>query len=130
MDLTTLIVPAAQQLASSVLGETWNGVRDAIARRLGRGHTVEIEKAAAELDATASRALAEQAAGDGEALVTYWATYLEALVVARPDLADLLKSLAEGSYAQPRVEVRNQVNGTIYGKSAIVGGDVHGGISM
>jgi uncharacterized protein YbjQ (UPF0145 family) len=127
MDLSALIMPGAQQLAAAVFNDTWAGVRDAVARRLGRGKHEETATAATALESTANRA---RAAGDHDAVVAYWAGYLEGLAAGRPDLSDLLESLASGMSAQPAPQVHNNVTGTIYGKANIIGGSVHGGITM
>jgi hypothetical protein len=37
MDLSAIITPAAQRLATAMLGDAWTAARDAIARRMGRG---------------------------------------------------------------------------------------------
>jgi hypothetical protein len=131
MDVATVLLPGAQNLASAMLTEAWSAVRGAIARRWGREDADSTGRMAAELDQVRARALAVAGVegSNPDALATanrrdaalFWAGYLERLCAERPDLAEVIASLPDLTGAGSRSDV------TIgHGASQVVHGDVHG----
>ena len=129
MDLSAIISPAAQQLATAMVGDAWGVARDAIARRMGRGNQAETAKVAADLDTSRSRALAALTAGNQEMPVLYCIGYLDGLLAGRPELADMVESLPSVLRTAAHTEIRNYNSGTV-GKLLQVEGDIHGGVTM
>lgn len=129
MDLSAIVSPAAQQLATAMVGDAWALARDAIARRMGRGNQAETEKAAVDLDTSRSRVLAALTAGNKEMPVLYCVGYLDGLLAGRPELADMVESLPSVLRAATRTEIHNYNSGTV-DKLLQVEGDIHGGVTM
>jgi len=95
MDLSTLLMPGAQKLATAMLSDAWTATRDAIARHWGRGDRAETAKAVAELDASREQALAafDSPHPDERLLQAFLAGYLAALTGSDPERLQVLQSL-------------------------------------
>jgi hypothetical protein len=149
MDLTTLVMPGAQSLVTSILTETWGQTRTAIAKLWARRHNASgpsayaepnaaaIEHASHELDAARQQAL--ELAGSGSEsdraarMQLFWAGYLSGQLAARPELADVLAQLpallGAGAPTSQTTNVHNTISGTVHG-NAVQAGDIHGNISF
>ena len=136
MDLSTVLMPGAQSLASAMLGDAWATARDAIARRWGRAGRAEVAEAEAHLEASRARANAlvagtEDAGERDRMLVAYWVGYLAALLDERPDLSEAVAALrpAPAAGIVGSANVQNSNSGTVHG-SVVQARDVSGGVSF
>jgi hypothetical protein len=150
MDLTTLVMPGAQSLVTSILADTWVQTRSAIAKLWARRRSASnpgeyaspadataIEHASHELEAARQQAL--ELAGSGSEsdraarMQLFWAGYLAGQLAARPELADVLAQLpallGAGSPTSQTTNVHNTISGTVSG-NALQAGDIHGNISF
>lgn len=134
MDLSTVLMPGAQSLASAMLGDAWSATRDAIARRWGRGGRAELAKAEAHLEASRARAnaLVSGAADPAERdriLVAYWIGYLAALLDERPDLGEAISALRAPAAGPGGGDVHNSNSGTVHG-ALVQARDISGGVHL
>lgn len=135
MDLSTVLMPGAQSLASAMLGDAWTATRDVIARRWGRGGRAERTEAEAHLEASRARANllvagADDAGERNRILVAYWIGYLAALLDERPDLSEAVGALRTApAAAAGAVEVQNNNPGTVYG-NVIQARNISGGVYL
>lgn len=137
MDISTVLMPGAQNLAASMLTDAWVAMRGAIARKWGRGDVSAEEHMEAQLDAVRTDGLAISGTpADGaspgrstevqqQVLAAYCAGYLRGLLEQRSDLVEALalpavpggQSVAGGASIQSRT-------------SQVVHGDVNAAISV
>ncbi|ACU71417.1 hypothetical protein Caci_2499 [Catenulispora acidiphila DSM 44928] len=152
MDLSTLLLPGAQNLATAMLSDAWTATRDAVARRWGRGDHAATKQAAAELDDSRTQALAlfpasagvdavVPAAADPALLQAFLAGYLAALARTDPGRLPALFSLtAQPGQQAAAAAARNvnygeverlvQVDAESIDKLVQIDGDVQGGFHM
>ncbi len=137
MDLSTVLMPGAQNLAASMLTDAWVAMRGAIARKWGRGDASAEQRMEAQLDAVRTDGLAliglpagadssgRSAETQQQVLAAYCAGYLRGLLEQRSDLVEALalpaalggRPVEDGSSVQSRI-------------SQVVHGDVHAVISV
>ena len=148
MDLSTLVVPGAQSVASAILTDAWNTARAALARAWNRsaangqgsgGETERGEQASTDLDLACRQSL--ELAADGSAdecearLKLYWAGYLAAATQAHPELLEVLADLPYllsdigGTSPANSTTTSNSVSGTVHG-SMVQTGNVQGSITF
>ena len=149
MDLTTLVMPGAQSLVTSILADTWVQTRTAIAKLWARRRNASspgeyadpdataIDHAGHELDAARQQAL--ELAGNGSEsdqaarMQLFWAGYLAGQLAGRPELADVLAQLptllGAGAPTSQTTNVHNTISGKVTG-NALQAGDIHGNISF
>src|SRR5260221_8728792 len=96
MDLSALLLPGAQKLATAMLGDAWTLTRDAIARRWGRGDVDATDKAVAEPDDSRSQGLESfgRDLGNERLMNAFLAGYVAAFARTQPESADALGRLA------------------------------------
>ncbi len=131
MDLSALLLPGAQKLATAMLGDAWTLTRDAIARRWGRGDVDATDKAVAELDDSRSQALElfGRDLGNERLMNAFLAGYVAALARTQPERVDALVSL-DLEPGLPAGGTVGNVNTGRVGKLVQIDGDVRGGIHM
>ena len=154
MDLTTLVMPGAQSLATAILTESWGQTRTAIAKLWARRHAAPgtstytdsaaepdpaaVEQAGHELEVARQQAL--ELAGDGSEsdraarMQLFWAGYLAGQLAARPELSGVLTQLpallgAGQATSQTTTMHSNSITGTVRG-NAVQAGDIHGNITF
>lgn len=137
MDLSTVLMPGAQNLATAMLTDAWVAMRGAIARRWGRGDASAEQHMETQLDAVRTDGLAligmpatadspgEAAGAQQQVLAAYCAGYLRGLLEQRSDLVEAL-ALPSAPGSQP-VEGGTSVRSRV---SQVVHGDVHAAISV
>jgi hypothetical protein len=143
MDLTTLVMPGAQSLVTSILTDTWLQTRTAIAKSWARRRNAAspggyadpdpaaIDHASHELDTARQQAL--DLAGSGSEpdraarMQLFWAGYLAGQLAARPELADVLAQLPAllgagvPTSQTTNVHNTNTMSGTVHGPVIQVG---------
>lgn len=143
MDLTSIVLPGAQTLVSSLMSEAWTHTRSALSRLWAsqNSHSEadedhDTEAYDRQLDAAKQQAIV--LAGDGTAMdraarmELFWAGYLSGQLASRPELADGIRALP-GLFGNQQGQakattVHNTVSGTVNGR-VIQAGDIHGNIS-
>ncbi|WP_194904205.1 hypothetical protein [Catenulispora rubra] len=130
MDVSALLLPGAQKVATAMLGDAWNATRDAIARRWGRGDKQAVDKVAADLEVSRTRvlALAGGDAPDERLLTAYWMGYLAGVANDHPDWLETLADVVTPQAGTPRTG--GIVNTGEIGKFVKIDGDVNGGLRM
>jgi hypothetical protein len=130
MDMSTVLLPGAQNLASAMLTDAWSAIRGVIARKWARGDETSTSRMETELDAVRADAIAVSQAAGSDAnsssgqrqreLAFYWAGYLRRLLEERPDLAEVIASL-------PAADMQGHTTVSVErGSAQVVHGDVHG----
>jgi hypothetical protein len=133
MDISALLLPGAQNLATAMLSDAWTNTRDAIARHWGRGSRKKAEEAVAELEDSRSRALAlfPDPGPDRELLVqAFIAGYLAALARTEPDRLQALAGLEPGAVPLTSPAVVGNLASGIADRVVQISGDVRGGVHM
>jgi hypothetical protein len=144
VDLTTVITPGAQSLATAMLTDSWGQIRAALARLWARrakdGTAVAeqtlLDQAGQELELAKQQAVS--LAGEGaEAeraarMELFLAGYLAGQIAARPELAAAVGSLPALLHAEASktVPAQNTVSGTVHGNVVQAGGDIAGDITF
>ena len=131
MDVSSLIVPGAQSLVSSILADGWAQARTALARRWSQRGAVSQQTAEMELDK--GRELSEHIDPDGDdrrrLLETYWTGYLAGLAAGHADLLEAIRDLShEHTPVAQEPTVHNSNTGAV--GTLVQTRDVHGGISF
>jgi hypothetical protein len=130
MDISAMLLPGAQKVATAMIGDAWTVTRDAIARRWGKGDKKAEDKAATELEVSRTRALALIDGGepDERLLTAYWLGYLAGVANDHPEWLEALSdvSVQRGELARTAGFVNT---GTVE-KLVQVEGGVHGGLQM
>jgi hypothetical protein len=129
MDLSAMLLPGAQKVATAMLGDAWTATRDAIARRWGKGDKKAVDKVTSDLEVSRTQALSliDGGSSDERLLTVFWMGYLAGIASEHPDwLAELVEPVPV-STASETVGIANY--GKI-GNLVKVDGDIHGGFRM
>lgn len=133
MDISALLMPGAQGLATAMLSDAWTATRDAIARLWGRGNHDDAAEASRELEDSRTRALELFSASDGDrqALVqAFLAGYLAALGRTDPERVEALTSVvSDPQPVEGTAKVGNLNQGRV-DKLVQIDGNVRGGVHM
>jgi len=148
MDLTAMVTPGAQSLATAILTDSWSQARTALSRLWAHRHPsshpneselTALERAGTELDLARQQAIV--VAGNGpeseraNRMEVFWIGYLAGQLAARPELTTAIQSLPEllggwpGSEPTRASVTTKTVSGTVHG-NAVQADDVTGGINF
>lgn len=145
MDLTTIVMPGAQSLVSTIVGEAWSHACSTMSRLWASSRsqndradeTSSAEEYSRQFEAAREQSIALAGAGTEADRVArmelFWAGYLAGQIASRPELADRVSSLpallGEPGQSPAAKTVHNTISGTVHGKS-IQAGDINGNITF
>lgn len=103
MDVSSLILPGAQSLVTSILTDGWTQARATLARRWSKHGSISQEAAEKELEAghQIAQQVAEATDEHRAVLQAYWAGYLAGLAKGHGDLLDAIRELSAARDAAP-----------------------------
>lgn len=129
--MTSLILPGAQSLVSSILADGWAQARATLARRWSKKGSISQQAAEQELD-KGHQISAHIAIGDGDRrthLESYWAGYLAGLAAGHEDLLDAIRELDSPQPTTTQAStVHNSNTGTV--GTLMQAGDIHGNVTF